>query len=238
MVKCPGQDQRFWKAEDITEVECPHCGHKTEFFKDEPQLKCRSCKRMLINPNIDLGCAEWCQYAEQCIGATVGKQVSFIRDSLIEEMNQVFGPDRKRIEHALSVLEYAEHILDAEGGDPLIVKAAAILHDIGILEAERKHNSSAGKYQEIEGPPIARKILEKYELSEETVEHICRIIGSHHSGADIDTKEFAIVWDADWLVNIGAEFAGAGNEKLLKLIDKTFRTCKGRQMALESYIKT
>ena len=68
MVRCPGQDQRFWKPGDIFEVKCPNCGQTTEFFKDEPKLKCRKCGQMVLNPKIDLGCAEWCQYAKQCLG--------------------------------------------------------------------------------------------------------------------------------------------------------------------------
>ena len=68
MLRCPGQDQRFWKPDDIFEVKCPGCGGTIEFFKDEPKLKCRKCGKMVINPKIDFGCAEWCQYAEQCVG--------------------------------------------------------------------------------------------------------------------------------------------------------------------------
>jgi len=68
MVKCPGQDERFWKPDDIFEVQCPGCGGAMEFFKDEPKLKCRHCGQIVVNPKIDLGCAEWCQYAQQCLG--------------------------------------------------------------------------------------------------------------------------------------------------------------------------
>ena len=68
MVRCPGQDQRFWKPGDIFEVKCPGCGGAVEFFKDEPKLKCPKCGQMVVNPKIDLGCAQWCKYAEQCIG--------------------------------------------------------------------------------------------------------------------------------------------------------------------------
>ncbi len=67
MVRCPGQDQRFWKPEDIFEVKCPGCGTSLEFFKDEPKLKCRKCGRLVANPKIDIGCAEWSQHAEQCL---------------------------------------------------------------------------------------------------------------------------------------------------------------------------
>jgi hypothetical protein len=40
-----------------------------EFFKDEVKRKCR-CGHVIVNPKLDFGCAEWCQYAEQCIGET------------------------------------------------------------------------------------------------------------------------------------------------------------------------
>jgi len=68
MLRCPGQDQRFWKPDDIFDVKCPGCGQTVEFFKDEPKLKCRECGQTVINPKIDLGCAQWCRYAEQCLG--------------------------------------------------------------------------------------------------------------------------------------------------------------------------
>lgn len=72
MLRCPGQDQRFWKPDDVFEVKCPGCNQTIEFFKDELKLKCHKCGRMVINPKIDLGCVEWCKYAEQCQGI-VGK---------------------------------------------------------------------------------------------------------------------------------------------------------------------
>jgi len=237
MVRCPGQDQRFWKPDDIFEVKCPACGGAVEFFKDEPKLKCRRCGQMVVNPKIDLGCAQWCQYAEQCLGVSVGKEISVIREKLTDEMKKVFAGDQKRIEHALAVLNYAEQIQAAEGGDPLVVKAAAILHDIGIIQAERKHGSTAAKYQEIEGPIIAREILAKFNLDKADVEHICRIIANHHSAKNIDTIEFRIVWDADWLVNLPVDFTDTSKEKLKEIIDKTFKTCKGRQIAVESFVK-
>ncbi len=238
MVRCPGQDQRFWKPEDIFDVKCPGCGQSVEFFKDEPKLKCKKCGQIVVNPKIDLGCAEWCQYAPQCLGMSVMKNLRVMRDKLIEEMKKVFGTDEKRIEHALAVLNYAEQIHSVEGGDPLIVRAAAILHDIGIHEAQRKHDSPASRYQEIEGPLIAGKILGRYDLDEGVIEHVCKIIANHHSAKDIDTLEFRVVWDADWLVNIPEEFPDKVREKLQELIGKVFKTHKGRQIAVELFLET
>jgi putative nucleotidyltransferase with HDIG domain len=190
----------------------------------------------VVNPKIDLGCAQWCKYAKQCLAVSVKEQAGIMREKLIGEMKNVFGDDRKRVDHALGVLDYAEQIQAIEGGDPLVVKAAAILHDIGIHEAQRKHGSSAGKYQEIEGPVIAREILSKYELDEAVIEHVYRIIANHHSAKDIDTLEFRILWDSDWLVNIPEEFPGADKEKLDKLIDKIFKTHRGHQIAVELFL--
>lgn len=67
--KCPGQDMKFWKPEDIYEVPCPICDHPVEFFKDDPSRTCPNCGYRFQNPKIDLSCAEWCPYAERCFAA-------------------------------------------------------------------------------------------------------------------------------------------------------------------------
>ena len=236
--RCPGQDMRYWKPEDVFDVCCPHCKSEVEFFKDEPFQKCPSCGKRVRNPKIDLGCAKWCEYAKECLGvAPDSDDIESMCDRLIARMKETFGDDQRRIDHALKVLGYAGEIQAAEGGDPLTVRAAAILHDIGIHEAQRKHGSTAGRHQEAEGPPIARAILERLELDQSTIDHVCRIIGSHHSANDIDTPEFRIVWDADWLVNIPVEHADASPEKLGNLIVRVFKTSHGRNMAEELFLE-
>ena len=162
--KCPGQDKRFWTSEDAFEVPCAHCGTILEFWKTEPRRRCYVCGKNVLNPKLDFGCAKWCTHAADCLGfdpKAAAKDES-LADSLIQEMKNVFGADQKRISHALEVLGHAERILSKEEADPLVVKAAAILHDIGIQAAERKHGSNAGPYQEQEGPSIAREILGQF----------------------------------------------------------------------------
>ncbi len=66
--KCPGQDMRNWKHEDIFYLLCPNCKTEIEFWKDEPTRTCPHCERTVRNPRIDIGCAEWCQYAKDCVG--------------------------------------------------------------------------------------------------------------------------------------------------------------------------
>ena len=53
-------------------------------------------------------------------------------------------------------------------GNLAVILSAAYLHDIGIHEAERKYQSTAARYQEEEGPPIAREILIKLGAREES----------------------------------------------------------------------
>lgn len=168
--------------------------------------------------------------SEQC------REVAAWREQLVQEMKTLFHGDQPRIDHALKVLEYAETILPEETADPLTVKAAAILHDIGIHEAERKHGSAAGRFQEIEGPPIARRIMERIGIDGDTIDHACRIVGSHHTAGKMDTPEFRTVWDADWLVNIPDEHATADRKKLARLVDRVFKTEKGRKLAEELFL--
>jgi len=157
---CPGQDKRFWKGNDASDQPCPRCGNSIEFWKDDFRRRCTHCGERVRNARFDMGCAKWCQFAEQCVGIPAAQlRDETLCDALIKEMKQVFADDQRRIRHALAVLDCAELILKQEKADPLVVKAAAVLHDIGIHEAEAKHGSAAGNYQEIEGPPIARRIL-------------------------------------------------------------------------------
>jgi hypothetical protein len=72
-VHCPGQDQRYWKPEDIFQVACPHCSAEIEFWKDEPVRICGGCKREVRNPRLDLACAKWCKEAEKCLGKELPK---------------------------------------------------------------------------------------------------------------------------------------------------------------------
>jgi len=241
---CPGQDTAFWKPGDIFEVPCSHCGHEMEFFKDDASRRCTKCGQKVQNPRLNLGCAQWCEHAKECLGydpkevlLAEGADTSLV-DKLIEAMQRTFGRDQKRISHALTVLERAKEIMRGEdGADPKVVLAAAVLHDIGIQEAERKHGSAAGRFQELEGPPMAQAIMKDLGLDEDTRDHVAKIIANHHSARDIDTLEFRILWDADWLVNIPEEYPHHTPEKLKALIEKVFKTATGRQIALARLVE-
>lgn len=234
---CPGQDTRYWKPGDVFEVPCANCGSPMEFFKDEARRRCGRCGRVIVNPKLSAGCAQWCEHAKACLGfdpkdqqADSGVGPSLVA-CLIEAVKREFGDDQKRIDHALAVLNHARELLAGEPGEPRVVLAAALLHDIGIREAERKYGSANAVHQEREGPPIAARILKNLDLDPQAIDHVCRIIGSHHSGRGIDTPEFRILWDADWLVNLPDVYPDATAADLAKHIDRLFKTETGKKKA-------
>jgi hypothetical protein len=242
-MKCPGQDMRFWRPGDIFDAPCPKCGRKIEFFKDEVRRKC-CCGHEIVNPKLDFGCAQWCPYAEQCIG-TVPEEVKqrrkteekdLLRQRIALEMKKYFGTDFKRVHHAIEVARFAEKILKMEGGNPLVVMAAAYLHDIGIHEADRKYGSHSGHYQEMEGPGIAGGILERLNVPKQVIDEVCDIIGHHHSPREEETLHFQILYEADGLVNIEEEGISKDREKVEQLIGKVFRTVTGKRLVEELYL--
>jgi len=193
---------------------------------------------------MDFGCASYCQFADQCIGnlppELLAQKEDFLKDRVAIEMKRYFKTDFKRISHATRVARYAERIGKVEGkGNMAVILSAAYLHDIGIHEAEKKYNSTAPKYQEIEGPPIARSIMEKLGAKEELIDEVCDIIGHHHHPRPEETASFKAVYDADLIANMEDNHKDKPIEAdhLDKVIGKSFLTESGEIEAKEILLK-
>ena len=188
---------------------------------------------------MDFGCASYCQYAEQCIGnlppELLAQKEDLLKDRVAIEMKRYFKSDFKRIGHATRVARYAEKIGKLEGGNLAVILSAAYLHDIGILEAEKKHGSTAAKFQEMEGPAIAKSILIKLGAQEGLIDEVCDIVGHHHHPRADDTTNFMVVYDADLIENLDEKQKEnpVDKDKLLEKIDKIFLTPTGRETAKE-----
>ncbi|MGA1875379.1 MAG: HD domain-containing protein [bacterium] len=244
-MRCPGQDTRFWKPDAIFDVPCPQCGQPVEFFKDESRRRCKHCGHKVINPRMDFGCAAYCKFAAQCLGDA---DITAQRDELFKnrvgrEMKNYFQGDFKRIAHAVKVARYAEQIARQEKADLAIVLSAAYLHDIGIKEAERKYRSTAAKYQEKEGPAIARRILAKLgagkELIDEVCDEVCDLVGHHHHPRPQETANFKALYDADFITNLEENQKDHPMEekKIGAIIDHEFLTQSGRELAKNVLLK-
>ena len=130
---------------------------------------------------------------------------------------------------------YAERIGKSEGGNLAVILSAAYLHDIGIVAAESKYQSTAAKYQEMEGPPIAESILIKLGAQEALIEEVCDIVGHHHHPRSNDTINFKAVYDADLIENMDEKQKEnpADPEQLAERIENLLLTPGGREVAKE-----
>lgn len=242
-MQCPGQDSRYWQTSAIFEATCPKCGKTVEFFKDDPARKCGACGHRFLNPKMDFGCASYCEHAEACIGnlppELIAQKQDLLKDRVAIEMKRYFKTDFKRIGHAMRVARYAETIGKAEGASLAVVLSAAYLHDIGIHEAERKHNSTAARYQEEEGPPIAHAILTKLGAPASIIDEICDIVGHHHHPRQEETVNFKALYDADLIVNMEENHTESpmDEETLEKIIKKSFLTETGKSAAREALLR-
>ncbi len=131
-MKCPGQDTRYWKEDAIFEVKCPHCGETVEFFKDDTSRPCPGCGQRLPNPRLDFGCAAYCPYAEQCLGALPPelreKQQVVFKDRIEAEVLTRIKDRDEAVTRLKRRLRYAEQIALEEGGKlPLVLAAACLL---------------------------------------------------------------------------------------------------------------
>lgn len=160
-------------------------------------------------------------------------------DALISEMEEVFADSPNMIGHTHTVLGHALDIHQHAGGSLTVVEASAILHDIGIPRAREVHGSSSGRYQEIEGPPIAREMLTRHRFPPNQIDHICGIVANHHSDEDpriVTTVEFKILWDADWLVNFPGRHRDASAQEKTLAIEEIFKTERGKELAREMFL--
>jgi len=152
------------------------------------------------------------------------------------EMIRLNRGDRKRIEHSLKVYGYAQLLGRMEGLNlekQFVLELTAILHDIGIHVSEAKYGYSDGKQQEIEGPPVARKIMEQIAVDPDVVDRVCFIVSKHHTFSAIDGIDFQLLVEADFLVNsVEEEVSPEGVKKFVAL---NFKTESGRKLIGELF---
>jgi len=151
------------------------------------------------------------------------------------EMERFFGPDARRIAHALEVAGHALRIQAAEGGDREVVTMAGLLHDVGIKPGEERFGRNDGKIQEALGPPVAEKILGGLGVEPGKIAAVREIIAFHHTPGRIHTKEFACLWDADMIVNLREVAGTLHREKIGGLIDAKMMTGEGKRIARKEF---
>ena len=145
--------------------------------------------------------------------------------TLMMEMIAFDTGDPKRINHFIKVHSLARTIALAENANTkaqIIIEAAALVHDIGILPAERKYGHCDEKLQEQEGGKYARTLMKEVGFSDDTIERVVWLVDHHHSYDDIKTFDHQVLVEADCLVNLYEDKIDEnGVRKTLKEVFKT-----------------
>lgn len=105
--------------------------------------------------------------------------------------------------HTQRVLALCRHLGAVEGGDPFVLEAAALLHDIGREAQDR----SRGKICHAQhGARLAAGILRRHGVAQEDADRIIRCVRTHRFRGkhEPDSLEARILYDADKLDSIGA----------------------------------
>lgn len=158
-------------------------------------------------------------------------------NNVLSKMISYYAGDAKRINHFLKVYGFSKVIGAMEGLDDAtqeILEIAALTHDIGIKNSEIKYHSSSGNYQQIEGPPEAKKMLEELLVNECTIERVCWLIAHHHTYKNIDSIDYQILVEADFLVNIYEDEMSMGTIK--NISEEIFKTKSGLSILNNLYL--
>lgn len=157
-------------------------------------------------------------------------------ERLLLAMMEYDKGDAKRIQHFVKVYEFARMIGKLEKLDDrtqFILESAAVVHDIGIHISEQKYGSSSGKYQEIEGPAEAKKLLLKLGWPEDVTERVAYLVGHHHTYSNIDGPDYQILVEADFLVNLYEDEIAPDGQR--HAYGKIFKTESGKLLCRTLY---
>ena len=145
--------------------------------------------------------------------------------------------DARRIQHFLKVYMFAALIGKMEGLPPEqqeVLEIAAILHDIGIIPAEKKYGVSNGRLQEQEGPAYARALLQEAGgYPQELIDRVCFLIAHHHTYEGVDGPDWQILLEADFLVNSFEK--NMPEEASKKMRSRVFKTGSGIALLNNQY---
>ncbi len=155
---------------------------------------------------------------------------------VINKMIEYYQNDPKRINHFLKVFSFCKAIGYGEGLDErtqYTVELSGVVHDIGIKISEEKYGSSAGKYQEQEGPALADKLLRQLNVENEITERVCFLVGHHHTYNAVDGIDYQILIEADFLVNAYED--NLSEAAILNIKNKIFKTKTGTNILKQLY---
>lgn len=156
---------------------------------------------------------------------------------LFNKMIAYYAGNPKRIQHFIKVYEFARLIGEGENlpeKEQRILNTAAIVHDIGIKAAEAKYHSTMGKYQEEEGAPLAQTLLQECGCDPDLTRRVCFLVAHHHTYTNIESGDYQILVEADFLVNLYEHSSKYGSAETAKV--KIFKTATGTRLLEQMFL--
>jgi hypothetical protein len=232
-IRCPGQNTLFWKPDDIYDVTCPSCGKPVEFWKDDSKRTCK-CGHRFLNPKRDLGCLEYCKYAEQCMPDMFqGENLKALyRDRLLVGAKIALKPEDTRLKRSQEIAEVAEEILDEESGQPKVVFAAAILGDL-VLNSQPQGVQGFSSRDEESPRAMVTKVLAELSTEKEVIAQVCQIIEDRINGTSSEDVNHRIVSDALMVVELSEKKTLLEEAAIERLIERKIQTETGKRLARE-----
>jgi uncharacterized protein len=135
-------------------------------------------------------------------------------------------PSSHDMSHINRVEALCLEIRKVEGGDPLILQLAALLHDVGVIKEHEEGGDHA-----VYSADIASEFLSKSGLGKEVIEAVTGCIRTHRfsAGKSPETLEARILQDADRLDALGAVgiFRAVFSMGALRMLKQTTGMDKG-----------
>lgn len=162
-----------------------------------------------------------------------------LTDKVINSMIEYNRGDARRIQHAMKVYEFAALMGRMEGiseKEQQVLEIAAVLHDIGIHICEQKYGNCDGRNQELEGPAVAKAILENImgsDADEAFVGRVCYLIGHHHTYTGVTGMDYQLLIEADFLVNAFED--GLPEENIRNVRANLFKSEAGKKLLDEIF---
>lgn len=172
-----------------------------------------------------------------CFNGCIINSVNEMNKELTREMIKYLNGDVKRINHMLKVRAFPNWLPTEKNRRKIkdILLSAAAVHDIGIHICEKKYGSTAGTYQEKEGPSEARKLMTSLGFSKDDIERVCYLVAHHHTYTDDMSPDYRILIEADFIVNA---FEDSLDKKAVSAARKNiFRTETGKKLLDEMYLE-
>jgi len=186
-----------------------------EFFKDEPVRRCMHCGHQLTNPRLCLDCAEWCQYAAECLGtgfqgAAAPRAEARIAACLVQLLETELAALPHRLARALLIFQHAKALAGVANSDGSVILPAALLAELFRPGGGQREGTGQSSEQAQAVEKKARQWLSRCGLDEQTSDRVCRLLlcaaqndwqPQHPHSADIDAQR-QLLADACTLADI------------------------------------